>query len=83
MTFDDYNKIALGENISDVQVQLGMPYEVKEQGPNKQEYIYIERIRLGEKREIFRRYILTVDNNKVIDKKVTEEVSSLIQVIGG
>lgn len=83
MTHEDYNRISIGESIADVQVQLGKPYEVIDHGSNKQEYIYLERIPLGDKREIFRRYILTVDHEKVIDKKIKEEVTSMIQVLGG
>ncbi len=83
MNYDDYNKIALGENIADVQVQLGRPYEVKELSNQKQEYVYIERIPLGQDREIFRRYVLVVENDKVTEKKVKEEETSLVQFIGG
>lgn len=81
MNYEDYNRIAIGENISDVQVQQGRPYEVSEVGPHKQEYTYMERIPLGEGREVFRRYILIVENEKVIEKKVKEEVTSPIQFV--
>ncbi len=82
MSYDDYHRIAIGESIADVQVQLGRPYEVKELSSSKQEYIYIERIPLGDAREAFRRYILVVENDKVIEKKVKEEVTNSIQFIG-
>lgn len=82
MNYDDYHRIAIGEAISDVQVQMGRPYEVKELGAHRQEYIYVERIPLGEGREAFRRYILVVDNEKIIEKKVKEEVTSSIQFTG-
>ncbi len=83
MTYDDYNRVAIGEKISDVQVQLGRPYEVQEVSPHKQHYIYLERLQIGDKRELFRRYILTVENDKVIHKEIKEEVTSPIQFIGG
>lgn len=82
MNYDDYHRIAIGEAISDVQVQMGRPYEVKELGAHKQEYVYVERIPLGEGREAFRRYILIVEDEKIIEKKVKEEVTSSIQFIG-
>jgi hypothetical protein len=82
MTYDDYHKIAMGENISDVQVQVGRPYEIKEHSPHRQEYVYIERISLNEHREVFRKYILTVEHDKIIDKKLVEEVSSPVQFLG-
>lgn len=81
MSYEDYNKIALGQNISDVQVLLGCPYEVKEIAPHQQEYIYVERIPLGD-REAFRRYIFVVDHEKIIEKKIKEEVTSNIQFTG-
>lgn len=83
MTYDDYHKVAIGQNISDIQVQMGRPYEIKELSLHKQEYIYIERISLGEHREIFRRYIFIVEHDKVINKKVSEEASNPVQFIGG
>jgi len=83
MTYDDYQRVTIGEKISDVQVQLGRPYEVNDLGHEKQQYIYIERIQLGEKRELFRRYILTVEGERVVHKEVKEETTSPIQFIGG
>ncbi|MBS0633860.1 MAG: hypothetical protein JSR37_00165 [Verrucomicrobia bacterium] len=81
-SYDDYQRISIGEQISEVQVQFGRPYEVKELGEKRQEYIYMERIPLGDAREAFRRYILIVEDEKVIDKKLKEEVTSPIQFIG-
>ncbi len=83
MTYDDYTRVAVGEKIQDVQIQLGRPYEVEELGPNKQRYIYLERMQIGDKRELFRRYILTVEHDKVIHKEVKDEITSPIQFIGG
>jgi hypothetical protein len=81
MTYDDYNRIALGESISNVQVQLGRPYEMNELPGKKQEYVWVERVQIGEKRELFRRFILVVEDEKVVKKRVTEQVSSPIQFI--
>src|SRR6516165_7030269 len=72
MNYESYHNIPIGEKISDVQVSVGRPYEVKEVGPHKQEYIYIERLSVGEHRELFRRYILLVEDDKVVDKKMSE-----------
>ena len=79
MTYDDYHNVTMGEKISDIQVGMGRPYEVREISPTVQEYIYIERIPIGDARELFRKYILTVENGKVIDKRVKEEKSPTIQ----
>src|SRR5574338_969773 len=82
MTFDDYHNVTIGQNISDIQVQMGRPYEVKELAPGKQEYVYIERIPLGDTREMFRKYILVVEEGKVINKQLKEETSSPFQFFG-
>jgi hypothetical protein len=82
MTFESYHDIAIGQNISDVQVQMGRPYEVKEISDHKQEYIYIERLPFGDNREFFRKYILIVEHGKVIDKRLKEESPPPVQFIG-
>ncbi len=80
MSYEDYHRIAIGESIADVQVQLGRPYEVNKVSPHQQQYIYIERIQIGDRRELFRRYILTVEGEKVISKEVKEEATSPLQL---
>jgi len=80
MTYDDYHDVAMGQEISDIQVQMGRPYEVKELSNTVQEYIYIERISIGDSREMFRKYILTVEDGKVINKRVKEEKSPAVQL---
>ena len=82
MTLEDYHSIPIGQNISDVQVQMGRPYEVKNLYENKEEYIYIERFSVGEGREYFRKYIFVVEQGKIIDKKLKEESSLPIQIVG-
>lgn len=82
MTYEQYYQIPIGEEVSIIQVELGRPFEVKEVGPSTQEYIYVERIPLGETREMFRRYILTVLDGKIIQKRVEEEVTSPLQLHG-
>ena len=80
MTYDDYHDINMGQEISDIQVQMGRPYEVKDLSRTKQEYMYIERITIGDNREMFRKYILTVEDGKVIDKRVKEESTPAVQL---
>lgn len=82
MTYDDYQRVAIGEKIADIQVQMGRPYFITERTPHIQEYVYVERLSLGDHREVFRKYILTVDHDKVVEKKVVEEISSPVQFMG-
>ena len=82
MTYDGYDQVVMGESIANVQVLVGRPYEIKELSPTKKEYIYIERISIGDDRELFRRYILTVENGKVINKQVKEESTPPVQFFG-
>lgn len=79
MTYEQYHQVMVGEEISDIQFQSGRPYEVRKLSSSRQEYVYIERIPLGEHREIFRKYILTVQDGKVVEKRIVEESSSPIQ----
>jgi hypothetical protein len=79
MTFEDYHDVAIGQSIADIQVQMGRPYEVTGLSEKQQEYIYIERFSIGEGREFFRKYILIVEDGKVVDKRVKEESSSPVQ----
>ncbi len=82
MTYETYRDIPLGENIASIQMEVGRPYEVREVAPHTQEYVFVERIFLGDGRELFRRYILTVQNGKVVDKQVKEETTSELQFHG-
>ncbi len=80
MTENSYKEVTIGEKISHLQPLVGMPYEIKKLSENKQHYIYIERISIGDNRELFRKYILVVENGIVIDKYVIEETSPPIQL---
>jgi hypothetical protein len=75
-TSSQFQDIALGQDISDVQMQYGRPYEVRALSKDgKQEYIYMERIPLSGSRELFREYTLIISHNKVVEKKVREMAS--------
>lgn len=80
MTYHSYQNVSIGETIFDVQSRAGNPYEIRDIGASKQEYIYIERIPTSQGMEVFRRYTLIVQDGKVIGKSIDEEMSSPIQM---
>lgn len=82
MTQESFSEVTIGEKISNIQTIAGRPYEIKEISQHKQEYVYIERISIGDDRELFRRYILTVEHGVVVDKRVKEESTPAIQLYG-
>jgi hypothetical protein len=82
MTYENFNEVPIGESIANVQTLVGRPYEVKELSSEQTAYIYIERVPIGDMRELFRRYTLIVEHGKVIDKTVKEESPLPIQFYG-
>lgn len=78
MSYSTYQGVPIGQSIAELQVHMGKPYEVKTLPDGKEEYIYIERIPLGENRTLFRRYIFVVEGDRIIEKKTTEERTSAI-----
>jgi hypothetical protein len=79
MSYATYQNVPIGQSIADLQVQAGKPYEVLTLADGMQEYVYIERVPLGEERSLFRRYIFVVDDDKVVQKKIMEERSSSLR----
>jgi hypothetical protein len=76
MSYGTYQNVPLGQSVAELQVQVGKPYEVITRSDGTQEYVYIERISLGEDRSLFRRYIFVVENDQIIQKKSSEERSN-------
>ncbi len=73
MNYQTFQEIYMGQNIADVQFMIGRPYEVNDLGDHRQEYIYIERIPMPEDRELFRKYTITVEHDKVVGKQMHVE----------
>ena len=80
MNFDRYHDVVIGEHISQIELSVGKPYEVHETSSNQKEYVFIERIPLADGRELFRKYILVVEHDKVVKKCIKEEVASAIML---
>lgn len=78
MNYERYHDVTIGEMIAQIEFSAGKPYEIIEEAPGKQEYVFIERIPLADGRELFRRYVLVVEHSKVVKKYIKEEVSSVI-----
>ena len=72
MTYGTFQQVGIGENIFDIQGRAGRPYQIKDLGNAKQEYIYIERLPITGSTDIFREYVLIVIDGKIIDKRIRE-----------
>jgi hypothetical protein len=82
MNYERYQGVSIGENIVQIELSTGRPYEIKDIGSSQQEYVFIERIPLADGREMFRRYVLVVEHSRVIKKYISEEVTSVLMLHG-
>jgi hypothetical protein len=80
MTYNSYQNISVGDSIFDVESLVGKPYEIRNIGDAKQEYVYIERIPTSDSPGLFREYILIVIDGNVIEKRTHETQPSPIQL---
>lgn len=65
----------IGSSITEVAQTIGPPFSVKVIGQRAYEYTYVDRYTLGGEFLYENRYILTVVNGQVVDKRV-ESVES-------
>lgn len=79
VTLNQYNDIYVGEMQQDLEYNLGKPYRVKDLPEGKKEYIYIERLKISAHKELFRTYYITIQNGKVLSKKMEESKTPSIE----
>ena len=72
MNYNNYREVSMGQNISEVVVRYGAPYEVRKLPSGLEEYVYIEHVTTGAKSSAMREYIIVVADGRVIDKKSNE-----------
>ncbi|MDB6081945.1 MAG: hypothetical protein JWO53_1217 [Chlamydiia bacterium] len=75
MTLKSYEEVAVGQRIDDLEYKAGAPYEKRKSSPDLEEYIYVERVTLSGSRDLFREYIFTISQGKVIHKQIKEVAS--------
>lgn len=81
MTRQDFDNITLGSSYSQVEQQVGKPYSVKKLSDGSYEYLYIERIRMGEQVVEQNRYTIVVQNGQVISKQFNQKTPPAYDLI--
>ena len=78
MTFPSYQEVALGQTVSELTEKYGTPYERRTLSNHKVEYVYIEHVFVGRRDALMREYVFTIEDDKVIQKNMTETKSSQV-----
>jgi hypothetical protein len=73
MTSDSYSMIQLGSPATDLASTVGEPYAIHNKGNGVKEYEYIERIRNQRTLISENHYFITVQDGKVVSKRMTRE----------
>ncbi len=69
MNRDLYNDVVIGTSVEDLKQLCGRPIEVKHQGV-EDEYIYVERITMGNCRVVENYYSFFIQDHKVVRKSI-------------
>ena len=70
MTADSFYSIPVGATREDVLSQAGSPMRVVNKGGGVQEYEYVERLTVGARTLQESRYIFTIQDDKVTNKRI-------------
>lgn len=73
MTRETFDNIDLGTTVAQVRTEAGEPYAVYSLSGDKEEYEYIERIKMGNRLVSENHYFLVISNGQVISKRSTSE----------
>jgi hypothetical protein len=73
MTRENYDTIAIGTPITELQKQIGTPSSVRSKGDDLEEYEYIERITMNGNYTIENNYYLEILNGIIVGKRMTSE----------
>lgn len=73
MDSEVYGQIPKGMKRGRISELAGAPYEMRRNKRGQLEYVYVERVYLGPDSEKYRTYLLTFENDVLIDKSYTEE----------
>ena len=73
MTRENYDGIAIGTPIAELQKQIGQPSIVRSKGDDLEEYEYIEKITMNGNYTIENNYYLEILNGIIVGKRMTSE----------
>jgi hypothetical protein len=79
VTLNQYNDVYVSEKVEDLEYHLGRPYKMRDLSGGVKEYVYIERIPVMAHKDLFRTYTITVQNGKVVSKKMEEAQASPVE----
>lgn len=69
MNMELFNDISIGTTVSELKNQCGSPLEIKNHG-QEDEYIYVERLALGNCRVVENYYSFFIQDDKVVRKSI-------------
>jgi hypothetical protein len=73
MRAEEFNAVYVGEHERELHELVGPPQEVEFLQAGMKQFTYVERVRIGNGREIFRQYILLLSSDgRVLNKRVNE-----------
>jgi hypothetical protein len=81
MTGETYSTISLGTPVESLSADIGRPYAIHYKENGIREYEYIERIRNDRSLVSENHYILTIENGKVVSKRMWQEKSRAYNLI--
>ncbi len=70
MTADCFYSISVGASEQEIVEMAGSPIRIRDKGCGVQEYEYVERVMAGARLLQETRYIFTIENGKVVSKRV-------------
>lgn len=73
MTADSFYSIPIGASKDEVVERAGSPMSVYDKGGGVQEYVYVERLMAGARLLQQSRYIFTIENGKVVSKRIERD----------
>ena len=79
MTYPSYQEVEPGQGAQELIEKYGKPYEMKTLASGRQEFLYIEHVSLGRLQELMREYVFTIEDGRVVAKKMTETKTSPVQ----
>jgi hypothetical protein len=74
MTRPGFYAIDLGDPVNKIIQDHGEPYSIKVNKDGSKDYLYIERIPVGEQTVEENRYILVIKNGQVVSKRYNQEL---------
>jgi hypothetical protein len=73
MTHETFGSIGTGDSFTEVEKKAGEPFSVKNKKDGSVEYLYIERVWMGDELVYLNRYYVVVKNGMVVSKRFKQQ----------